>query len=271
MMQIASRVVRGARAPWHRLGRDESGSVFAFLAAAAGPGRGRRDRRRDRRALSREAPDAELGRCCGAGRRSIDMHGRQGQHGDRRDRASTRRERNGFTNGVNGVTVTVNRRRRRAPMSRTTGAVEVIITKTTGFSIGAALINGSLGSFAIGATRSAPARYAAQGTTRRPPPAAPRAAWSRSTPDTEPGRELHQLQQLHLRLHGHVERHGDRYGQQRFGQHEQLHQRHDVRDLDARIVDGPEVQQHHRSADRRRTATSTRPATRSIRIPGSAP
>ena len=59
--------------------------------------------------------------------------------------------RNGFTNGVNGVTVSV-----AAPTSGsyagTTNAVQVTIQRSMGFSIGSALLNGSLSNFTISAS-----------------------------------------------------------------------------------------------------------------------
>ena len=50
-------------------------------------------------------------------------------------------QRNGFADGSNGVTVTVNAPPTSGPNVNTTGAVEVIITKSQKFSLGAVLIN----------------------------------------------------------------------------------------------------------------------------------
>ena len=50
-------------------------------------------------------------------------------------------QRNGFTDGSNGVTVTVNAPPTSGPNVTTTGAVEVIITKSQKFSLGGVLIN----------------------------------------------------------------------------------------------------------------------------------
>jgi hypothetical protein len=71
-------------------------------------------------------------------------------------------QRNGFTDGVNSVVVTVNAPPTSGSNMTTTGAVEVIITKTQTFSLGAVLINWLGGSTAGFTMRSR--SVAAQGT-----------------------------------------------------------------------------------------------------------
>lgn len=139
MVQLASRVVRGARNQWHRLKRDDRGSVLAFLAVlpilagAVAIGIETGQLYRVKRQMQSSADAAAL-----AG--AID---RMGGKNNTVVTATARYEaqRNGFTNGTNSVTVAVNAPPVSGPNTSTTGAVEVIITKTTGFSLGAVLMH----------------------------------------------------------------------------------------------------------------------------------
>ncbi|MFI5030217.1 MAG: pilus assembly protein TadG-related protein [Reyranellales bacterium] len=149
MMQIASRAVRSALSAWHRLRRDESGSVITVLAAlpvlagAVAIGVETGEVYRVKRQMQVSADAAALSA-------SVDM-----MNGKGLPTATTTAQyeagRNGFTNGVNGVTVSV-----AAPTSGsyagTTNAVQVTIQKSMGFSIGSALLNGSLSNFTISAS-----------------------------------------------------------------------------------------------------------------------
>src|SRR5205807_7026065 len=71
-------------------------------------------------------------------------------------------QRNGFTNGSNGVVVTVNAPPTSGSNKSATGAVEVIVTKTQSFSLGA-VINSFMGVTNSGFTMRARS-VAAQGT-----------------------------------------------------------------------------------------------------------
>jgi Flp pilus assembly protein TadG len=161
MMQAASRVARAARHHWHRLGRDEKGSMVAFLAVlpvlagAVAIGVETGELYRVKRQMQGSADAAAL-----AG--SVDRIAAKNNTVITAD-ARYEAQRNGFTDGSNGVGVTVNAPPTSGPNVGTTGAVEVVITKTQTFSLGAVLINwmgGSAGSFTMRA-RS----VAAQGTT----------------------------------------------------------------------------------------------------------
>jgi Flp pilus assembly protein TadG len=160
MVQLASRVIRGARNQWHRLKHDDRGSVLAFLAVlpvlagAVAIGVETGQLYRMKRQMQSSADAAAL-----AG--AVD---RMGGKDNTVVTATAQYEagRNGFTDGTNNVTVTVNAPPVSGPNVGTTGAVEVIITKTTGFSLGAVLMNwlgGTSGTFNVSA-RS----VAAQGT-----------------------------------------------------------------------------------------------------------
>jgi Flp pilus assembly protein TadG len=161
MVHFASRVVRGARDQWLRLKHDDRGSVFAFLAllpilagaVAIGIETGQlyRVKRQMQSSADAAALAGALDRIAGKNSATISST------------AQYEAGRNGFTNGTNNVTVTVNSPPVSGANISTTGAVEVIITKTTGFSMGAVLMHwlgGSPGTFNVSA-RS----VAAQGTT----------------------------------------------------------------------------------------------------------
>ena len=149
MMQIASRMVRSACSAWDRLRRDESGSVLTVLATlpvlagAVAVGVETGELYRVKRQMQVSADAAALSA-------SVDL-----MNGKTMTQATAtgqyEAQRNGFANGVNGVTVTV-----AAPTSgayaSTTNAVQVTIQKSMGFSIGSALLNGSLSNFNISAS-----------------------------------------------------------------------------------------------------------------------
>jgi Flp pilus assembly protein TadG len=159
MMQSASRVALAARNHWRSLARDEKGSALALLAVlpvlagvvAIGIETG--ELYRVKRQMQGSADAAAL-----AG--ALDRIA--GRTTSIQNDSKYEAQRNGFTDGVNGVTVTVNAPPTSGSNMTTTGAVEVIITKTASFSLGAVLINwlgGTAGSFTMKA-RS----VAAQGT-----------------------------------------------------------------------------------------------------------
>lgn len=149
MMRIASRAARSARSAWDRLRRDESGSVITILATlpvlagAVAVGVETGELYRVKRQMQVSADAASLSA-------SVDL-----MNGKTMTQATAtgqyEAQRNGFSNGVNGVTVTV-----AAPTSGsyagTTNAVQVTIQKSMGFSLGSALLNGSLSNFTISAS-----------------------------------------------------------------------------------------------------------------------
>ena len=160
MMQAASRVIRGTRSYWHRLNRDEKGStltilaVLPVLAGAAAIGIETGELYRVKRQMQGSADAAALSG-------SIDkMAGKTSTVVETTARYEA--QRNGFTHGANNVTVTVNSPPTSGSNTGTSGAVEVIVRKTMGFSLGAVLVNwlgGTNNTFTISA-RS----VAAQGT-----------------------------------------------------------------------------------------------------------
>src|SRR5579872_1481047 len=145
MMQIASRVVCSVRSAWHRLGRDESGSVLTLLTAlpvlagAVAIGVETGELYRVKRQMQVSADAAALSA-------SVDLLA-----GKTMDQATTtakyEAQRNGFTDGVNSVTVSVSAPTAGTTYASTTNAVQVKIQKSMGFSIGSALLNGSLSNF----------------------------------------------------------------------------------------------------------------------------
>lgn len=161
MMRGASRAFRSARTTWRRLCRDERGSVLSMLAVvpvmvgsvAVGVETGQiyRTKRQMQNAADAGALAGSIDRMAGKSTATIAAT------------AQYEAQRNGFTGGVNGVSVTVNAPPTSGPNVSTTGAVEVIVTKSMSFSLGAALAS-SLGitnsNFTI-RTRS----VAAQGTS----------------------------------------------------------------------------------------------------------
>jgi Flp pilus assembly protein TadG len=159
MMQAASRVIRIAHTHWHRLVGDERGSTLAILAVlpvlagAVAIGIETGELYRVKRQMQSSADAAALS---GAVERLA------GRTSTITSSAQYEAQRNGFTNGSNSVNVTVNAPPTSGPNVGTAGAVEVIITKSMGFSLGAAVVNylgGTSSAFTIRA-RS----VAAQGT-----------------------------------------------------------------------------------------------------------
>ncbi len=138
MLSAISRRLSAARILWHRLGLNDAGSVATVLIAvpviagtvAVGVETGQLYR--VKRQMQSAADAAAL-----AG--TVDsVNGKTGSiTGDARYEA----QRNGFTNGVNSVVVTVNSPPTSGPNVATPNAVEVIITKSQGFSLGAVLLN----------------------------------------------------------------------------------------------------------------------------------
>lgn len=141
MMQIASRVAlaaRSARNHWRRLSRDEGGSVIALLAmlpVLAG-------------AVAIGIETGQLYRLKRQMQGAADAAAMAGSVERVANRTATitsaaqyEAQRNGFTDGTNGVVVTVNGPPTSGGNTTTTGAVEVIITKSTGFSLGGVLMS----------------------------------------------------------------------------------------------------------------------------------
>jgi Flp pilus assembly protein TadG len=158
MMPTASRVVRSVRTRWHNLGRDQSGSILTFvvflpvLAGAVAIGVETGQLYRIKRQMQTTADAAALaGTIDSMAAKSADTIIATAKY---------EAQRNGFTDGMNSVTVAVNTN------TGTLNAVEVTITKTTGFSIGAVLLNGSLASFDVKARSvAAPGTYTVSSTT----------------------------------------------------------------------------------------------------------
>lgn len=146
MVRGHSRVFRAARMTWRRLCRDERGSVLGALvvvpvligtvAAGVETGQIYRTKRQMQGAADAAALAGSVDRINGQSVANIEATARY------------EAQRNGFTHGVNGVAVTVNAPPTSGPNVSTTGAVEVTVTKSQGFSLGAVL------SRALGATTS---------------------------------------------------------------------------------------------------------------------
>jgi Flp pilus assembly protein TadG len=133
------RALRAARVHLQRLRRNEKGTVVAFLVAipvlagtlAIGLETGQLYR------VKRQMQNAaDAGALAGA----IDRIAAK-SNGVITATAQYEVQRNGFTNGVGGVVVTVNAPPTSGANIATTGAVEVIITKTMSFSFGAVIHN----------------------------------------------------------------------------------------------------------------------------------
>ncbi len=150
MMHLASRAIARAHEQWQRLGLDDRGSVIAVLAVlpilagavAIGVETGQlyRVKRQMQSSADAAALAAAIDRMASKTNTVITAT------------AKYEAQRNGFTDGANGVVVTVNAPPSAGSNVSTTGAVEVIITKTTGFSLGAVLmswIGGSTANFDI--------------------------------------------------------------------------------------------------------------------------
>ncbi len=142
MLQRISRSLQFANAKLCSLRHDEAGSMFSLLAivpvlagtVALGVETG--EMYRIKRQMQSAADDAAL-----AG--TIDRIGGKANTVITTD-AQYETQRNGFTNGSNGVVVAVNAPPTSGPNVSTTGAVEVIVTKTFSFDFGN-VINAWLG------------------------------------------------------------------------------------------------------------------------------
>ena len=166
MMQIASRAMRGARRQWQRLGLDEKGSAMAFLAVlpvlagavAIGVETGQlyRLKRQMQGSADAAALSGAIDRMAGKTNTVITAT------------AKYEAQRNGFTDGANSVTVTVNAPPSSGPNVSNPGAVEVIITKSTKFSLGAVLVHwlgGTNGNFNVTARSVAAQNSTSTSTT----------------------------------------------------------------------------------------------------------
>lgn len=137
MMRGASRAFRSARLSLRRLRRDERGAVMAILAVvpvlvgavAVGVETGQlyRTKRQMQGAADAAALAGSIDRVAGKNNATITAT------------AQYEAQRNGLQNGVNGVVVTVNAPPTSGSSISITGAVEVIVTKSQSFSLGAVL------------------------------------------------------------------------------------------------------------------------------------
>lgn len=139
MRRDFSRALRALRSQWQRLKRNEQGTVVAFLVAvpvlagtlAIGLETGQlyRVKRQMQNAADAAALAGAIDRIAAKSNDVITTTAR------------FEAQRNGFTNGASGVVVTVNAPPTTGAHIATTGAVEVIITKTMSFSFGAVIHN----------------------------------------------------------------------------------------------------------------------------------
>jgi hypothetical protein len=139
MLSAISRRLSAARNLWRRLGLNDAGSVATMLIAvpviagtvAIGVETGQlyRVKRQMQGAADAAALAGTVDSIAGKTTAVITSD------------AQYEAQRNGFTNGSNGVVVTVNSPPTSGPNVGTPGAVEVIITKTQTFSLGAVLLN----------------------------------------------------------------------------------------------------------------------------------
>jgi Flp pilus assembly protein TadG len=135
MMRRASRAFRSVRLLLWRLRRDEHGSVMAFLvvvpvlvgtvAIGVETGQLYRTKRQMQGAADAAALAGSVDRLAGKNTATITAT------------AQYEAQRNGLQNGVNGVVVAVNAPPTSGSNTSTTGAVEVIVTKSQSFSLGA--------------------------------------------------------------------------------------------------------------------------------------
>ena len=162
MMRGASRAFRSARLTWQRLLKDERGSVLAFFVAipvvagtvAVGVETGQLYR--TKRQMQGAADAAALAA-------TIDkMNG--GTNTSATAAALYEAQRNGFQNGVGGVTVTVNSPPTSGSNVSTANAVEVVVTKPSKFAL-ASVLSSSSGSTFTMTTRSVAAQSSATSTT----------------------------------------------------------------------------------------------------------
>ena len=160
MLRTISRGLRVMRTKYRGLGRDDSGSVLTFLvvipvlvgtvAIGVETGQLYRVKRQMQSAADAAALAGSVDRIAGKTTGVITTT------------AQYEAQRNGFTNGTNGVAVTVNAPPTSGANISATGAVEVIVTKTQSFSLGA-VINSWMGATNNGFTMRARS-VAAQGT-----------------------------------------------------------------------------------------------------------
>ena len=160
MLRSMSRGLRVMGTKWRHLVRDESGSVLSFLvvipvlvgtvAIGVETGQLYRVKRQMQSAADAAALAGSVDRIAGKASGVITTT------------AQYESQRNGFTSGSNGTVVTVNSPPTSGSNVGTTGAVEVIVTKTQAFSLGA-VINSWMGATNSGFTMRARS-VAAQGT-----------------------------------------------------------------------------------------------------------
>ena len=162
MMRGASRALRSARLTWQRLLKDERGSVLAFFVAlpvvagtvAVGVETGQlyRTKRQMQGASDAAALAAAINKVNGGSNTSAAAA------------AQYEAQRNGFQNGVGGVTVTVNTPPTSGSNVSTANAVEVIVSKPSSFVLAKAL-SSALGSSFTMTSRSVAAQSSTTSTT----------------------------------------------------------------------------------------------------------
>ena len=238
MMRGASRAFRSARLTWQRLLKDERGSVLAFFVAipvvagtvAVGVETGQLYR--TKRQMQGAADAAAL-----AG--AIDkVNG--GTNTSATAAALYEAQRNGFQNGVGGVTVTVNSPPTSGSNVSTANAVEVIVAKPSSFAL-ANVLSSALGNTFSMTSRSVAAQSSVTSTSTHDHERFERRRLSRGAhPAAEQGVSFTSLQQLHVRLRDLLERHVDRHDLvDGVGLHGELQPRDDEVGLYARQLHRP--------------------------------
>lgn len=139
MRKVFSRALQTVRSATRRFVRDDKGSFATALvvvpvlagtvALGVETGQLYRVKRQMQSAADAAAIQGSMDRVAGANTTTIETDARY------------EAQRNGFTHSVNGVTVTVNSPPTTGANVGTAGAVEVIITKTQNFSLGAVLMS----------------------------------------------------------------------------------------------------------------------------------
>lgn len=162
MMRGASRAFRFARVTWQRLVEDERGSVLAFFVAipvvagtvAVGVETGQlyRTKRQMQGAADAAALAGTIDKMNGGTNTSVTAA------------ALYEAQRNGFQNGVGGVTVTVNAPPTSGSNVSTANAVEVIVTKPSKFAL-ASVLSSSLGNSFTLTSRSVAAQSSVTSTS----------------------------------------------------------------------------------------------------------
>src|SRR5262245_10929936 len=138
MLSAISRRLSAARSLCRRIGLDDSGSVVTFLVAvpvlagvvAVGVETGQLYRVKRQMQISADAAALAA---------SIDLAG--GRSSSATASAQYEAQRNGFTNGLNGATVTVHIPPTSGSFQSSTTAAEVIVQKNQGYSLGAMLFH----------------------------------------------------------------------------------------------------------------------------------